>query len=88
MALAFGYSLTNPCLSALISKAAPLERQGSVLGLYQSGGSLARVMAPLLAGSLYDRRMEYPFISGIAFVMVAGFVLTGRLFFNKSSSTI
>ncbi len=86
--LAFGYSLTNPCLAALLSKAAPANKQGSVLGIYQSGASLARIFAPLFAGYLYDQRQELPFVSGVVLVIVAGFILVVRLFVNKSSTSI
>ncbi len=61
--LATGYGLTNPCLSALTSKAAARELQGSILGVYQSGGSLARVLGPLAAGFLYDKNLVYPFVA-------------------------
>lgn len=88
VSLALGYSLTNPCLSALLSKSVGGDKQGSALGLYQSGGSLARILAPILAGSLYDKRIDYPFISGIFFVIIAGVTLISRLFINKNSTRI
>lgn len=88
MAVAFGYSLTNPCLSALVSKAAPPERQGSVLGVYQSSSSLARILAPLAAGNLYDRRVEFPLMASILVVVLAGMILVVRIFVNKSTTSI
>lgn len=52
---ALGFAITNPSLSSLASRNAAADQQGSTLGLYQSAGSLARVIGPLLAGFLYDR---------------------------------
>lgn len=71
--LAIGYSLTNPCLSAATSKSAPADQQGSTLGVYQSAGSLARVIGPLSAGYLYDVSLIYPFIGAIGVVGVCVF---------------
>jgi len=66
--IALGYSLMNPCLSAVTSKAAPAGQQGSVLGIFQSFGSFARVLAPLTAGFLYDFKMELPLFSALIVV--------------------
>lgn len=72
--MAVGYSLTNPCLSAVTSKAAKSGEQGGVLGVYQSGGSLARILGPLTAGFLYDWDLRYPFLVGAGFLLIAFFV--------------
>lgn len=53
--VALGMGISNPCLSSLTSKAAPSAEQGAVLGVYQSAGSLARVIGPPAAGFLFDR---------------------------------
>lgn len=69
--VAIGYSLVNPCLSATISKRAPQDEQGKILGIYQSAASLGRIIAPLSAGFLYDLNIQFPFISG-AFLILVG----------------
>ncbi len=51
--MAVGSALVMPCLSALVSRYASAERQGSALGSYQSAGSLARAAGPILGGLLY-----------------------------------
>ncbi len=51
---ALGFAITNPSLSSLVSRNADADKQGSTLGTYQSAGSLARVIGPLLAGFLFD----------------------------------
>jgi MFS transporter, DHA1 family, tetracycline resistance protein len=52
--LALGNGITSPSLSSLASKGALPERQGAAMGVYQSAGSLARVIGPPMAGMLYD----------------------------------
>lgn len=51
-AVGVGNSLLMPTLSSLASRAADTEWQGRVLGVLQSGGSLARFLGPLAAGIL------------------------------------
>ncbi len=53
--VAIGMGIANPCLSSLTSKGAAPSRRGGVLGVYQSAGSLARVLGPPVAGLLFDR---------------------------------
>jgi len=52
--LPLGFGLNNPSLNGLLSRAAPIERQGAFLGLNLSMGSLARVVGPLMAGAVFD----------------------------------
>lgn len=66
--LAMGMGLVNPIIQGLISKATPANEQGSILGENQSIGSLARVLAPLTAGLLYEVAGWLPFVVG-AFLM-------------------
>jgi MFS family permease len=52
--VAVGQGLTYPSLTSLISKAAPENERGSILGLATSIGSLARFLGPIATGWLYD----------------------------------
>lgn len=52
--LAFGNGITNPSLSSLASKGAAAEQRGATMGVYQSAGSLARVVGPPMAGLIFD----------------------------------
>jgi DHA1 family tetracycline resistance protein-like MFS transporter len=52
--IAIGQGLCYPALTALVSKVAPENERGSLLGLATSVGSLARFLGPLLSGFLYD----------------------------------
>jgi MFS family permease len=51
--LAVGSALVLPCLSSLVSRYAPGDRQGLVLGVFRSLGALARAIGPLLGGVSY-----------------------------------
>lgn len=53
--IAIGQGLCYPALTALLSKIAPENERGSLLGLATSIGSLARFCGPLLSGWLWDR---------------------------------
>lgn len=67
--LALGYSLANPSLMSFASKTAGQERYGTVMGVYQSGGSLARALAPLAAGYFYGLHSGYPSLFGASLVL-------------------
>lgn len=48
-----GQSLCFPNLAALISQAAPPDRQGEMLGINMSSNALARIGGPLYAGQMF-----------------------------------
>lgn len=52
--LSVGSSLARPPLFGLISILTPPEEQGETLGVAQSAGSLARILGPIFAGSLFN----------------------------------
>lgn len=52
--LAIGSALTSPTLNALISKAAPDDKQGLTMGTAQSLGALARVFGPPSGTGLFQ----------------------------------
>jgi predicted MFS family arabinose efflux permease len=52
--LALGMGLASPSSSALISKEAAADEQGSILGVNQSVGSLARIIGPAVAGQAFE----------------------------------
>lgn len=73
--LALGFGGTLPSIVGLLSRVAPAELQGSVLGIGQSIGSLARIIGPFLAGVVYDSwGMAWPYIGG-AWVAGAAFLV-------------
>jgi len=52
--LALGMGLASPSTSSLISKEAAADEQGSILGVNQSVGSLARILGPAVAGQAFE----------------------------------
>jgi MFS transporter, DHA1 family, tetracycline resistance protein len=78
LALGFGGSL--PSMTSLLSRTAPPQLQGSILGVGQSVGSLARIVGPLLAGILFDvRGIAWPYFGGALVALAAfGVALTLR----------
>ena len=50
-----GQSICFPNISALISRAAPPDRQGEMMGLNMSSMALGRIGGPVVAGALFSR---------------------------------
>lgn len=53
--LSFGSALATPSMTALVSLYTPGARQGEVLGIFRSLGSLARAIGPIIASFVYWR---------------------------------
>jgi MFS family permease len=51
--MAIGSALVMPCLSALVSRYTPADRQGLSLGAFRSMGSLSRAAGPVLGALVY-----------------------------------
>ena len=52
--IAIGQGFVYPSLTSHISKLAPDEHRGSILGISTASSSLSRVFGPIIAGVLYD----------------------------------
>ena len=77
--LSVGSALINPSLSALVSLYTPTERQGEVLGVFRSLGSLARATGPIVACTAYWKLgAEWPYF-GAAFLITVPFLLAFTL---------
>ncbi len=69
--LAFGNGLNIPMVMGLISNNTDIDKQGSVLGINQALGSLARVFGPIWGTFLYEKiGYQYPFLSGGIFMFL------------------
>jgi MFS transporter, DHA1 family, tetracycline resistance protein len=69
--LAFGNGLNNPMVLGLISQNVGQDEQGSVLGVNQALGSLARFLGPVWGGFIYQSLgFQSPFISGAFFMIL------------------
>ena len=75
--IAIGNGLTQPSISAYISRLADPMRQGETLSANQSLSSLARLFGPLLGGYVYGVAPRLAFVScavinGLAMVVASG----------------
>jgi MFS family permease len=71
-----GRSLFQPAISALASREADENIQGTSLGLFQGVGTLARALWPLIAGVLYKAGSSLPWTVGAGLTFLcAGAVL-------------
>jgi multidrug resistance protein len=64
-----GTAFTFPCVTATLSRVIPQNERGLWMGLQQTFGGTARVVFPLLAGFLFDRMIELPFLVSAALVL-------------------
>ncbi len=77
--LPLGYGLGNPALNGLISRNAPADRQGAVLGASQSSQGLVRIVGPGSFGRLFeDLGRHAPYVAGGA-LLVAMLLLVARI---------
>jgi MFS transporter, DHA1 family, tetracycline resistance protein len=71
--IAFGSALTNPSLSALVSKFGDAQSKGVILGVFQSAGAFARVCGPATGGLLYQAvGISAPYAAAAVGMSVAG----------------
>jgi MFS family permease len=69
-------AIVQPPLMSMASLAAGAGSRGTVMGTFQSSGSLARAVGPMIAGLLYDRALALPFALGSA--LLVSVALLGR----------
>ncbi|MCG3174286.1 MAG: Tetracycline resistance protein, class C [Myxococcota bacterium] len=69
---AVGRALCQPGMMAINSRGVTPDRQGAAMGVFQSAGSMARVIAPSAGGWLYDHLGYHsPFLFGSGLVAMA-----------------
>jgi MFS family permease len=78
-----GTAFTFPCVTALLSRVIPANERGLWMGLQQTFGGTARVVFPLLAGFLFDRMIELPFLVSAALVFGTIFLGLGMEEYTK-----
>jgi MFS family permease len=76
--LAFGSSLINPTLAALVSKRASTDEQGAVIGLKEGLSSLARILGPFCGLLAFSLKPEAPFYIGSLVVLLLGMFWISR----------
>lgn len=60
--ISMGNGLISPCITSLLSQKSDKSQTGALLGVFQSLNSLARAIAPIIGGFLYDIHFAYPFV--------------------------
>ena len=76
---AIGQGLCYPALTSLVSKTAPENERGALLGMATSVGSMARFAGPLLAGFLYDLAGAAGAFYGGAVLMAGALLIAMRM---------
>jgi DHA1 family tetracycline resistance protein-like MFS transporter len=83
--IALSNGLIMPAANAIVSKQAPSNQQGTVLGAMQSLGSLARTIGPLFSGVLYMIWYALPYFTG-TLLMLISFGISAVLLKKNSAS--
>jgi len=77
--LSIGFGILSPALTSLVSRAAGSTERGGILGVNQSGQSLARILGPLIGGFVYGAAgRDAPYYVGAA-IMVAVVLMAAAL---------
>ncbi len=72
---ALGTATLQPVILGMVSKYAPEEEQGVVLGFNQSFSAVARILGPLWGGFAFEfLGYEFPFLTGAFFTFVTLFL--------------
>ena len=74
-----GQSICFPNLTALISQAAPPDRQGEMMGLNMSGMALSRIIGPVFAGWLFSSVAPGAPFASAAVLILPGLWLAGQV---------
>jgi MFS family permease len=72
--LAIGSSLTRPPVFGMISILTPAHEQGATIGVAQGAGSLARIVGPIFASTLFARHPALPYLVCGAVSLLTGLV--------------
>jgi MFS family permease len=76
--MAVGSAFVIPCLSSLVSRYAPTDRQGQALGTFRSLGAHARAVGPALGGVLYwQLTSRGPYLVGAVLLLLPLFLVLG-----------
>jgi len=76
---AIGSGINRAPTMGLISQLSPADEQGTTLGIAQSAGTLARVLGPTVATTLYDLWLPAPYLACATVALLAGLLAVLRL---------
>jgi predicted MFS family arabinose efflux permease len=74
--MSLGTGLTQPTLSALLSKLARREDQGGTMGLGESASAMGRIVGPISGTASYALVAAFPYVAGGILMGVAAAVAT------------
>ncbi|MDP8208024.1 MAG: MFS transporter [Candidatus Electryonea clarkiae] len=78
--ISIGFSLIIPTLSSLVSLVSPVDELGRTMGIFQSTGSMARILAPIAGGFMFDHiSYSSPFICGSLIAIVTAVIAFATL---------
>jgi len=72
--MSLGTGLTQPTLSALLSKLARKEDQGGTMGLGESASAFGRIIGPIFGTTSYTMAMAFPYVAGGVLMAIAAAV--------------
>ena len=75
--MSLGSGLTQPTLSALLSKLARREDQGGTMGLGESASALGRIIGPIAGTASYALAASLPYVAGGLIMAVAAALAAG-----------
>ncbi len=78
-----GTAFTFPCVTAMLSRVTPDHERGLYMGVQQTFGGMARVVFPVLAGWMFDRVIELPFLVSAALAAATIFLGLGMEHYVK-----
>lgn len=76
---AIGSSLTRPPVFGMISLLTPPNEQGATMGVAQSIGSMARILGPIFAATLYDKHPALPYLVCAIVLFITGLLALQHL---------
>ncbi len=83
---AIGSGINRAPTMGLISQLSPADEQGTTLGVAQSAGTLARVLGPTVATTLYDLWLPAPYLVCATIALLAGLLAALRLMGSTAKS--
>lgn len=70
-----GTALLFPATTSLVSRHAPRETMGGVMGLQQTFGGISRLIGPIATGALFEIGPRYPFWVSAALIALTGLMI-------------
>jgi MFS family permease len=77
--LAIGSGINRAPTLGLLSILTPPNEQGATQGVAQSAGSLARILAPIFAASIFDVSRAAPYLASAGIAILAGLIAWAKL---------